>query len=917
MKRSLRSWLWRVPIEQEIDEELSLHVDMRTRELVERGMDPTTARDVAMSRLGDLADLKRTMTTLGRKRDREMRVTLWLEELRDDLKFAFRQLRNSPAFTLVATLTLALGIGANSAIFALVDATLLRPLPYGEPDRLVSIWERSAKTPRGFVSPLNMIDWGTRSRTFEKIAGFTPSVGQMVMPGADGNSETISRQWVTAGIFDVLGVKPLAGRTFSADDENTRANVVVLSEGLWRAKFNGDSGVVGRQIRLDGALWTIVGIVPANFELLGQTSVWAMRPFVNLPPRARGAYMLQVVGRMKPGVSIAAAEADLATVAEALSREFPETNKGRGVTLEGLHDSMIGSDLRLTSMLFLGVVGFVLLICCANVANLLLARATVRTSELAVRSALGAGRRRIVRQLLTESVVLSLVGGALGIGIGAAILSVAPSLIPRGLLPATVTLTFDARVVAFCATAALLVGLLFGVMPAWKATEFSSADVIRSGSRATAGGGHLRGLLVIGEVATAVLLLFGAGLLLRTLIAVEAFDRGYRAESVLSMLVDPLGSKYPTAASLQQFYDQVETEVSAVPGVASVAWASALPLDFFDEGGRSFEIVGDPPARRQPASEHRVSSRQPDVFLDTRLADLAGPRLRSTRHARRHSSLHRERSLRSNPFTAGRRWPAGRAAAGVVAAGEAGRARDRRRGAPGERAARRGQGVRADLRADGAGSCRRYLSRRAADVRTGGSPGAFSPPRNFPRRQGTARRRHQRDDARGHRVGGDGPSSVPCGDGRGLCRSGVGAVDGRRLRDARLRGSAARPRLRCAPGARCDDQRRPASRGRPGRAGRRRGDRDRAGAVGALRPPDPDDAVRSAAAGSGHVCVRDDRARHHGRAVARRARLAGGADRSRGRAAEPVAFPQRWSARLQRIFNIGVAAGLQTGRRTG
>ena len=624
MKRSLRSWLWRVPIEQEIDEELSLHIDMRTRELVERGMDPTTARDLAISRLGDIADLKRTMTTLGRKRDREMRLTIWLEELRDDLKFAFRQLKNSPAFTLVATLTLALGIGANSAIFALVDATLLRPLPYGEPDRLVSIWERSAKTPRGFVSPLNMIDWNTRSRTFEKIAGFTPSVGQMVMPGADGNSETISRQWVTAGIFDVLGVKPIAGRTFSADDENKRAYVVVLSEGFWRAKFNGDPSVVGRQIRLDGALWTVVGIVPANFELLGQTSLWAMRPFVNLPPRARGAYMLQVVGRMKPGVSITAAEADLATVAEALSREFPETNKGRGVTLEGMHDSMIGSDLRLTSMLFLGVVGFVLLICCANVANLLLARATVRTRELAVRSALGAGRRRMVRQLLTESVVLSLIGGALGIGIGAAILSVAPSLIPRGLLPATVTLAFDARVVAFCATAALLVGLLFGVMPAWKATEFSSADVIRSGSRATAGGGRLRGLLVTGEVATAVLLLFGAGLLLRTLIAVEAFDRGYRAESVLSMLVDPLGSKYPTAASLQQFYDQVDAEVSAVPGVASVAWASALPLDFFDEGGMSFEIVGDPPLddSQRPSTEYQVVS--PTYFSTLDLPILAG-----------------------------------------------------------------------------------------------------------------------------------------------------------------------------------------------------------------------------------------------------------------------------------------------------
>jgi putative ABC transport system permease protein len=234
-------------------------------------------------------------------------------------------------------------------------------------------------------------------------------------------------------------------------------------------------------------------------------------------------------------------------------------------------------------MLFLGVVGFVLLICCANVASLLLARATVRMRELAVRSALGAGRSRIIRQLLTESLVLSVLGGVLGTAVGAGILSVAPSLIPKGLLPPAITLTFDMRLVAFCAGTALLVGLIFGVMPALKATEFSSAEVIASNSRSVTGrGGRLRGLLVMGEVATAVLLLFGAGLLLRTLVAVDGFDRGYRAESVLSMLVDPLGSKYPTDELLQQFLDQVEAEVTAVPGIGSVAWADQLPLDLFD-----------------------------------------------------------------------------------------------------------------------------------------------------------------------------------------------------------------------------------------------------------------------------------------------------------------------------------------------
>jgi putative ABC transport system permease protein len=611
MRRSLRSWLWGIPIDREVDEELALHVELRTRELIARGMEPTAARALAIRRLGDIGRLKRTMTSLGRKREREMRVAHRLEEFRDDLKYAVRQLRHSPGFTLVAALTLALGIGANSAIFALVDATLLRPLPFREPDRLVAIWETSARTPRGWVSPLNMFDWHSRGRTLEKIAGFTPSVGGMVMTGTDGNAETVSRQWVTAGIFDVLGVTPIAGRTFSAEDEAKRANVIVLSETFWRARYNSDPGVIGREIRLDGSNWTILGVVPKEFQLLGRTSIWAMRPLVNLPPRARAAYMLQVVGRMKPGVSIQAAESDLGAVAAGLASEFPQTNKDRGVKLERLHDSMIGSDLRLTSMLFLGVVGFVLLICCANVASLLLARATARMRELAVRSALGAGRSRIIRQLLTESIVLSLLGGALGIGVGAAILSVAPSLIPQGLLPATVTLTFDMRVVAFCAGTALVVGLLFGVLPALKATDFSSAEVIGSGGRTvTGGGGRLRGLLVTGEVATAVLLLFGAGLLLRTLMAVDGYDRGYRAESVLSLLLDPLGSKYPTPESLQQFYDEVETEIAAAPGVAAIAYSSTLPLDFFDDAGLSYEIVGDPPSSdaQRPRTEAQAVS---------------------------------------------------------------------------------------------------------------------------------------------------------------------------------------------------------------------------------------------------------------------------------------------------------------------
>ena len=556
-----------------------------------------------------------------------MRLGQWIEEGLLDVKFALRQLAAAPVFTAIAVTTLALGIGANSAIFALVDATLLRPLPYADPDRLVTIWETSEANPRSFASPPNMLDWNGRSRTFEKVAGFTPNVGGMVMAGRDGNAETVSRQWVTAGVFDVLGVEPVAGRTFLAEDETQRRRVVVMSESLWESRFNRDPAIVGQDIKLDGMLFTVVGVVPRGFEILGRTSLWAMRPFVNMPPRARGQYMLQVVGRMKPGNGLAAAQSDLSAVADGLAREFPETNAGRGVRLEPMHDTAIGSDLKVTSMLFLGVVGFVLLICCANVANLLMARASARTRELAVRAALGAGRRRIIRQLLTESLLLSVIGGGLGIALGALVLRAAPALIPAGLLPGTVSLVFDLRVIAFCGAAALTIGVLFGLAPAWQATSISTTAAMGADTRTTTGaGGRLRSLLVIGEVATAVLLLFGAGLLLRTLMAVNSYDRGYRAESVLTMMVDPLGSSYPTPEKLQQFYDQVEAEVRTVPGVQDVAWSSALPLgdSLYGDFALTYEVVGDPqvPEAQRPTTNYQVVS--PSYFSTVDLPIVAG-----------------------------------------------------------------------------------------------------------------------------------------------------------------------------------------------------------------------------------------------------------------------------------------------------
>jgi putative ABC transport system permease protein len=610
MKRSLRSWLWRVPNDREVDEELAFHLEMRTRELVERGMDPRTARESALRRLGDRAGLREVCVDLARKRDRDMRLRQWFDEFVSDVRFALRQLLRSTTFTLVAVLTLALGIGVNSAIFALVDAALLRPLPFPQADRLVMLWERTDSSAHGAASPLNIDDWNVRSRTVERMAGFVPSVGGMVMAGADGTAETVPRQWVAAGIFDALGITPVAGRTFRPDDDRRRAKVVVLSEAVWRSRFGGDPSVIGRSVRLDGVPYTIVGVVPASAQLIGKTSIWALLSFPS-DPRVRGAHMLTVVGRLKPGAALAAAKTDMASVADGLAREFPSTNKGRGVTIEPLHDALIGGDLRRTSILFLAVVGVVLLICCANVANLLLARATVRARALAIRAALGAGRQRIARQLLTESLVLSAIGGVLAIGVGAAILAAAPALIPEGMLPGAVTLSLNGRVIAFCLAAALVVGFVFGVAPAWLGARLDPARTLGADTRTTVGsGGRLRSVLVAGEIATAVVLLVGAGLLLRTLIAVDRVDRGYRAGSVLSLMVDPLGARYPTPASLLQFFEAIDEQVRALPGVGGIAWASSLPMGDSVMGEVPFTVAGSPvvPDNQRPTADYQIVS---------------------------------------------------------------------------------------------------------------------------------------------------------------------------------------------------------------------------------------------------------------------------------------------------------------------
>ncbi|HKE85633.1 MAG TPA: ABC transporter permease [Vicinamibacterales bacterium] len=620
MKQSLRSWLWRVPLDQEVDDEIAFHIEMRTRELVERGVDPTTAREIVLARLGDLSRLKRTCVDLGRQRDREMRITQWCEEFRDDVLCALRQMQASPAFTMVAALTLALGIGANSAIFALADATFLRPLPFTQPqDRLVMIWERY---PNGFLSPvtpLDFNDWADQNRTFDAMAALSGALVTLNAP--DSAPEQISAQAVTARFFDVLGVTPIAGRTFLPSDAAT-PNVVVLNEGLWRRRFGADRTIVGRSIVIGGRATTVIGIVPNEFQVLPAlnstntpTGLWLFNEPAREGVSMRRSHILRVIGRIKPGLSFDAAQRDMTAIGSRNAELFPDTNKGHDPTLQPMREALIGSEMRLTSMLLLGVVGFVLLMCCANVANLLLARTSARTRELAVRAALGATRRRIFAQLLTESLVLSTLGGVLSLAVGWAILRSAPSLVPPGVLPGAVALSFDARVIAFCAVTAFAVGLVFGLAPAWQSIGCSMMQTIARDSRTTTRGGTFRHALVVAEVAAAVLVLSGAVLLLRTLIALQHMDAGYRAQAVLTMLVTlpmpgPGGlSRYATPESLKRFYDAIEEEVSREPGVRRVAIGSSLPLDgaWF---GQAFDIDGDqpkPPAARDTAVYQMVS----------------------------------------------------------------------------------------------------------------------------------------------------------------------------------------------------------------------------------------------------------------------------------------------------------------------
>jgi predicted permease len=540
--------------------------------------------------------------------------------LASDLRFAIRSLRQAPAFSALAVVVLTVGIGATSAIFNLIDATLIRPLPYAEPDRLVMLWEHPPSYARNRVSPLNFLDWSEQNRAFASMAAVAG--GGRTLISVRGVAERIPGQSVTTAFFDVLGVAPIAGRTFVPDDATPQPNVVIVSERFWRSHLDGHSAAVGRVLRLDGQPFTVVGIVPASFQILFPADIWTPFPPRRTPEQRRQHY-LQVIARLRPNTTIDQARSDMDVVAENIARIAPDTNKGWTVTIEPLRDALVSGEVRSTSLVLGGVVAFVLLMACANVANLLLARGIGRAREIAVRVALGATRAQIARLLLSESLILATIGGGAGLAMSWATLRIAPSLIPSGLLPQGISLHFDARVTLFAAALTGVTGVLFGMAPAWHAARAPLSESLAAGGRASIGGaGRMRMLLAVGEVAGAVLLLAGAGLLLRTLASMTAEDVGFHAESVLTMSVSLPISRYPDQTKVLNFFRRADAALAALPGVQSVGFVENLPLDGWDIG-QPIEVVGDPPVdpSNRKSAHYQMTSPRYFETLGIRLAE--------------------------------------------------------------------------------------------------------------------------------------------------------------------------------------------------------------------------------------------------------------------------------------------------------
>ncbi len=549
---------------------------------------------------------------LGTSRRTKMIAGLW-----QDLKYGWRMLRKSPGFTLVAALTLALGIGANTAIFTVVDATLLRGLPYQAPERLVQVWEtrRLGEIKQLDASYPDYLDWGQQTDVIEGICGYSGWGGSFTLTGTltgRAEPERIEGARVTASFFSVLGVAPALGRSFLPnEDKPGAAPTVIIGHGLWQRRFGADPQIVGQQIVLDGNGYTVLGVLPQSFQFapMGKAQLWV--PLRPLPFQVNRRFMhwLDVIVRLKPGVSLAQAQAQMNVVGARIERENPDTHTSAGLKLVPLHEQIVGSVGPLLLVL-LGAVGLVLLIACANVANLLLLRAVARRQEISIRLALGATRWRLVRQLVSESLLLALLGSLLGVAlakIGVQLLLAAIPAAQLSTMPYLQGLALNTRVLAFTFALSLITGIVFGLVPAWQSTRLDLHTALKDGGRAAASGGRwrLRSLLVVSEMALALVLLIGAGLLIQSTLRLLNVKLGFKPERLLTLQLELPQARYSTDDQTRAFHQQLLTRVAALPGVVSASSVNWLPL----EGGPVDLFWIEGPPRPRPSEMPKATTR--------------------------------------------------------------------------------------------------------------------------------------------------------------------------------------------------------------------------------------------------------------------------------------------------------------------
>jgi putative ABC transport system permease protein len=546
-----------------------------------------------------------------------------METLWQDVKFGARMLAKGRGFTVVALLTLALGIGANSAIFSFVNAILLRPLPYPDADRLVFLTEWSEQVPEMSFSLANFADLRDQNRVFDAVVAFR---GQNYVLTGGPEPERLNGRQVTAGLFPTLGITPVLGRAFTPEEDRPGGDrVVLLSDGLWTRRFGRDPSVLGRSLVLNDEPYTVVGVMPGKLHgSWRQSDVWTSLGRLEDTlggPKERGNHPgVYVIGRMKGGTTLAQARAEVEGIGRRLAEEYPASNARQSMTVQPALDALVG-DLKPALLILLGAVAFVLLIACANVSNLLLARAQTRHKEIAVRTALGAGRGRVIRQLLVESLLLSLAGGALGLALAFAgvrgLIALSPASTPR-----IEDVGVDASVLVFTLAVSLATGVVFGLLPALQTARADTAEALKEGGRSSSAPGRhrVRALLVVSEVSLALVLLVGAGLLLKSFWRLLAADPGFDAERVTTMTVNLPGARFDDPAKSRRFFDRVRDEMRAVPGVES--FATTAPL--LGHWQTSFTVEGrpEPPPGQRPSTD--ITRVSPEYFRTMGVRLLAG-----------------------------------------------------------------------------------------------------------------------------------------------------------------------------------------------------------------------------------------------------------------------------------------------------